>query len=423
MPDQTKDIVSSLPSRALPLVSDGSLRMPGAMEGAAPRSHPGYLRQKAEVQPKIRENSAFFQQRSVLRCGDFRERPEVVIAVPVCNESERIVDCIDAMSASLARVARSGVVLIVNNSTDASAEIAHLAMTERGMTGVIVDATLGPQIATAGWARRLALDVAASWVRDDGVLMTTDADGRVAADWADANLALLAEGAHLVCGRIAADAAEAALLPQSIARSGEIESEYTALSIELDARLDPRPHNPWPHHGLASGASLAFRLRDYLAVGRMQPLPCSEDRAFAALVERHDLCVRHSDAPLVTVSCRLQGRARGGMADAISARIADPDSFADQRLFPAAITALRPTFRRALRKAWHGKTDLSLLLGQLGVSAADAARARRATTFGAFWDQIEAGARSLAAERMRPSDLVPQLAELRQLVAQARVAS
>ena len=361
-------------------------------------------------------------RRSVLHCGDVSRRPDVVIGIPVCNESERLVACIDALAATLAWQPRAGVVLLVNNSCDASAATAFLALAARGVTAVVVETTLAPEMATAGWARRLALDVAARWAVPDAVLMTTDADGRVAPDWAEANLALLAEGAHLVCGRILPDAAEAALLPASIAGPDAIESAYTALAIELDALLDPRPHDPWPHHGLASGASLAMRARDYRAVGRMPPLPCSEDRAFAALVERHDLCVRHSDAPRVTVSCRLTGRARGGMADAIAARIADPDSLADQRLLPAAITAHRATMRGALRAAWSAKGDVGDVLSRLGMTATQVGRARRAMTFGAFWTEVEAGAGCLAATRMRPSDLVHELPALRRLVERARVA-
>lgn len=368
--------------------------------------------------PRRANRRASFHPRTVLRSGDTSRSPDVVVAIPVCNESERVAACIDALGVALAGSPRAGIVLLVNNSSDGSANTAFLALAERGLTGIVVDTRLGPSMATAGWARRLALDIAERWASPDAVLMTTDADGRVAPDWADANLASLAQGAHLVCGRIAPDAAEAALLPACMVASGAVEGAYTALSVELDARIDPRPHDPWPHHGLASGASLAIRASDYRAVGRLQPLSCSEDRAFAALVERHDLCVRHSDAPLVTVSCRLQGRARGGMADAIAARIANPDSLADQRLLPAATTAHRATFRSALRKAWGAGCDVEQTMGAFGVSGAALEGAMRATTFGAVWAGVEAA--SVAPARMRPSDLARELPELRRLVARAR---
>ena len=358
--------------------------------------------------------------RAVSQCGDAARPADLVIAIPVCDEIERVVACIDALAATLARRPQAGVVLLVNNSVDASGPTAFCALAACGIKAIVVETTLAPAMATAGWARRLAVDIAARWALPDAVLMTTDADGRVAADLAEANLALLGQGAHLVCGRIATDSAEAALLPVGVAALYDVERAYTALAIELDALLDHRPHDPWPHHGLASGASLAIRACDYRAIGRMPPLPCSKDRAFAALVERHDLCVRHSDAPLVTVSCRLDGRARGGMADAIAARIADPDSLADQRLLPAAITARRATYRRALREAWGAGRDVGHFMSQLGVSAAHAGRAGRARTFGALWAEVEADAVSLATARMRPSDLARELPQLHRLVERAR---
>jgi len=379
------------------------------------------MRMRASGPGRLRadDRPAAFGRRTVLRCGDISRTPDLVVAIPVCNESDHIVACVDALAVALADRTRSGVVLLVNNSDDRSAQKAFAALVERDLSAIVVDTTLALAMATAGWARRLALDIADRWTHPDGVLMTTDADGRVAPDWAEANLALL-ENAHLVCGRIAADAEEAALLPASVAASAEIESTYTALSIELDAWLDPRLHNPWPHHGLASGASLAVRARDYRAVGGMPPLPSSEDRAFAALVERHDLRVRHSNAPVVTVSCRLQGRAIGGMAAAIAARIADPDSLADRTLLPARLTARRATVRGAMRAAWAARGDIAHVLGGLGLPASLIGRVRRATTFGALWAEVEAASSWLAAGRMRPSDLALELPEMQRLVAQAR---
>lgn len=420
MPNQFSHSAScqTVPDHALALTS--SVQDSDEKDRADFRAREAVLQEKPLIQPGTRASSHLVTSGSVLRCGAFDERPDLVIAIPVCNERDRIVACVGALALTLSRQPRAGVVLLVNNSSDGSAEIAHLTLKRHGLTGVVVDATLDRSIATAGWARRLALDTAANWARPGAALMTTDADGCVAADWAEANLTLLNEGANLVCGRIAPDANDATLMPRSSARSDAIENEYTALSTELDARLDPRAHDPWPHHGLASGASLAMWARDYRAVGRLPPLPCSEDRAFAALVERHDLRVRHSDVPLVTVSCRMQGRAKGGMADAIAARIADPDSWADQRLLPAAITARRARFRRALRAAWAGQGGVESLMSELGVPAAQRARARQSRTFGALWAEVEAGAGTLAAARMRPSDLAQELSELRRSVDEAR---
>jgi len=182
--------------------------------------------------------------RAVSQCGDAARPADLVIAIPVCDEIERVVACIDALAATLARRPQAGVVLLVNNSVDASGPTAFCALAACGIKAIVVETTLAPAMATAGWARRLAVDIAARWALPDAVLMTTDADGRVAADRAEANLALLGQGAHLVCGRIATDSAEAALLPVGVAALYDVERAYTALAIELDALLDHRPHDP-----------------------------------------------------------------------------------------------------------------------------------------------------------------------------------
>jgi hypothetical protein len=247
--------------------------------------------------------------------------------------------------------------------------------------------------------------------------MTTDADSRVAADWAWENLTALDAGADLVCGRIFGDQAEAAAFPASMHEPGALEAEYKALAIELDARLDPRSHDPWPHHGEAAGASLAIRAADYLTLGRLPTPPVAEDRVFAALADGSGLRVRHCDAARVTVSCRAKGRATGGMADAIAARIADSDSPVDDKLMTADATARTALWRRRLRTLWEAGRDPRPALGELAVDhpAPDAF-----PSFHALWTWAQASAPALRSPRLRPSDLRQELPALRRLVEMAR---
>ena len=352
----------------------------------------------------------------VWRCDAAVLRPKLVVAVPACNEDARIEACFGALARTLSDVPDAGVLLLVNNTSDDTASRALFAAIGRGVPAVIVDVATVPGMATAGWARRMALDLAAHWTRGNGVLMTTDADGRVDPPWALANLAALEAGADLVCGRVECDPDEAALLPASLHRRDVLDAEYWALAVELDARLDPRPHDPWPHHGQSPGASLALCTRDYLAVGRLPTPDAGEDRAFAAAIEASDLRIRHSNAASVTVSCRVAGRARGGMADLSAARIADRDSPADELLRPAVMTARRATARHALRVAWQGRGDAAAIFVQLGVPAAVAGACLRSATFGAAWARVEAASPAFQSPRLHPSDLVRELPLLRQLV-------
>lgn len=62
-----------------------------------------------------------FSPSAVSCCGDMRLPRDIAVGLPVSNQGERIVACIDAPAATLDRFPRSGVVVLVNNSVDASA--------------------------------------------------------------------------------------------------------------------------------------------------------------------------------------------------------------------------------------------------------------------------------------------------------------
>lgn len=161
-----------------------------------------------------------------------------------------------------------------------------------------------------GGARRAALDRAAALLPADGILMTTDADSTVDPDWIVANLAELAD-ADAVAGVVTFDEATRASLPPLPLRA--LEWRLADLHARLASLIDPRPHDLWPNHIWAWGASLAVTLDAYRRIGGLPPVPIAEDRALAAAVEEYDLRLRHSHAPVVYTSARTRGRAPGGV--------------------------------------------------------------------------------------------------------------
>jgi hypothetical protein len=140
-------------------------------------------------------------------------------------------------------------------------------------------------------------------------LLTTDADTVAPPGWVAANLAAL-RGVDAVAGRAVIDPREAALIPRHLHELDAQECRYAALLDEIAALLAPEPHDPWPRHDEHSGASIALR-----ASGAR---------------------IRHAPEVWVTVSGRLDGRAQGGMADTIRARIANPPIWLDDRLTPVS---------------------------------------------------------------------------------------
>lgn len=278
--------------------------------------------------------------------------PDAIVAVPVRNEEERIAACLKAIDAQEGlEPGRLGLVLFLNNCTDGTeALVSALVPTLSIPVRVLNEDFSG---AHAGWARRRAMDAAAAWLGDAGnagIILSTDADSRVPPNWVARNRAAIRAGADAVAGRVELDAAEAALLPPSLPARGRLEDLYDALITEAEARIDPDPHDPWPCHRTAIGATLAVTRSAYLAVGGMPEIPLGEDGAFIARLLEHGLRVRHATDVCVTISARLAGRAPGGVADTIRSRCEEPDALCDARMetFPRAVRryAWRRRFRR-----------------------------------------------------------------------------
>lgn len=350
-------------------------------------------------------------------------RLDAVVAIPVNNEAERIGDCLAALAAQRdLRRSRFGVVLLLNNCTDATADIALAMQPGLPFPLRVVQRRLPPSLAHAGWARRLAMESAAAMLGCRGVILTTDADGRVDPGWITANLAAIDSGAELVAGYVRADRAEHALLPQPVIARGRLEARYDWLLTELAARLDPVPHDPWPHHRMASGASLAIRLDTYRRIGGLSPLPLGEDRALAAAVAASGGRIRHSLAARVVVSCRLDGRAEGGMATTIRQRVADPGSPCDSSLERVVDAVRRARWRATLRRL-HRTDCLAASRGwanalQLGPGTAE--HAATCPRFGEAWALIEERSPALARRALCPSELPLQITAAKRLVARLR---
>ncbi len=276
-------------------------------------------------------------------------KPRAIVAIPVRDERDRIAACLRALDAQ-EDVPRGGfgIILFLNNCVDDTETV--VVETRASMAWPVRVVTQTFEAANAGWARRAAMEAAASWLREvgaeDGVILTTDADSRVDPCWLARNLRGIANGADAVAGRLALDPDDAAALPATLHARGRLESTYEALLTEIEARLVPEPGNPWPCHWTASGASLCVRLAAYARAGGMPALPLGEDRAFVAALRASGARVRHDPQIVVTTSGRVEGRARGGAADTIKLRCDIPDSPCDPRLEPVARMLWRLTLTR-----------------------------------------------------------------------------
>ena len=349
-----------------------------------------------------------------------------VVAIPAFDEAERIEDCLRALARQDGLGSgRIGIVLFLNNCTDGTARVVAdmraslnvpLRVIERDFAG-----------ATAGWARREAMDAAAAWLEEagcpGGVILTTDADTRVPANWVSRNLALIAGGVDAVAGTVALDARDAARLPDALHARGRMEGDYEALLAEIEAWIDPIPHDPWPRHRTTSGATLAVRVATYREVGGMPPLAVGEDRAFVSALLGSDARVRHDPSVVVVTSGRLDGRAPGGAADTMRLRCEMPDAPCDARLEALPRALLRYAWRRRVRslRASGRLGQIWLWAPWLGIRAADARAVAQAGTTGLALAAVEAISPRLRYAALTPRSLPGQIGNARIVLALLRV--
>jgi hypothetical protein len=380
----------------------------------------GRIRPRASQLPDIatpgQETCMSHEIAESLDSAEKQLRPAVV-AIPAKDEAERIAACLTALSDQ--QECPDAVVLLLNNCTDATEDIARELAPRLRFRLDIVSRALPRPLANAGCARRLAMQLAAARAGRSGVLLATDADTVVPRDWIARNLAALGRGAEVVCGRVAVDPREAAMIPAHLHADDALECRLIALLDDIAWMLDPEPHDPPPRHTEASGASLGVTVRAYHRVGGIPAIPCGEDRAFVASLWRMDARVRHDPGIEVVVSGRIEGRAEGGMADAIRRRMVQQDEYADDQAEPAADAVRRYSLRSRVRQAWLSRRADIGLAAALEVASGLVAGAVSGPFFGAAWAELERLSPVLRRRRVRFRELSREIARaedaLRQL--------
>lgn len=317
----------------------------------------------------------------------------VVVAIPVKDEADSIGACLLAL-ANQEGAAADRIVLLVNDTTDGTVAVVRGLAPSLPVRVEVVEHQFAPGRAGAGQARRLAMQHAAVRAGSGGVLLTTDADGRVAPDWLANNLRHLWNGADAVAGCAVIDPVDALLIPAALHEADALECAYGDLLDEIASLLNPDPCDPWPRHTEHSGASICVTLDAYRRAGGIPAVALGEDRLFFEALRRIDAHIRHARDVRVTVSGRITGRARGGMADTIRRRLVAPDLTLDDRLETTAMCARRARLRARLRAAYAARRPDSaltrLLCRDLGFSPDELGRLWKLPTFGEAWAEAEA---------------------------------
>lgn len=298
-----------------------------------------------------------------------------VVAVPARNEEKRLPALLAGLAAQTWLLQGHGnrlpVVIVLNNCQDASAAVvADCASRFPGLAIEALEVEFDQPKAHVGSARRLAMDTALAASADPArsVILTTDADSVPAAGWVENSLRHVASGVHLVGGQIIGDAAEEQRLGPDFKQRAGFYSRYAALCDRLASLIDPLPHDPWPRHRDHTGASLGVRADVYRDLGGMPLLPLREDLTFVSRLRAAGFLLSHPLDVRVSVSARLAGRARGGMADTLKDWMRDGAAGAPV-LVEAPARVRERSLRRRLLRGLDGAAaeERAAIAGSLGL--------------------------------------------------------
>ena len=229
-----------------------------------------------------------------------------VVVVPAHDEQETVGACLEALAAQTGVAPGDfAVVLVLNRCTDGT-EAAARGAARRLDLRVVEGPGAGP-----GPARRVGMDLAASWLAPDGLIASTDADTVVAADWLRRQLDAVAAGADAVGGFVDLGDHD---LPAAV-----LEDRDRRAVCRLAAVL---AHSPDAEHHHFAGASMSLTAAAYRMVGGIEPLAALEDAALERALRAHGLRVDRLLDVRVRTSARLTGRASAGLAHDLAAATA-----------------------------------------------------------------------------------------------------
>jgi Glycosyltransferase like family 2 len=370
-----------------------------------------------------------------MRLAELPQSTLSVVAIPAHNEGPVIANCLAALAiqrdgaGTPIATGRLEILVFANNCTDDTALVALRASQTIPHRITIIEETLVAEQRSAGCARKRAMDLAAQRLAEvapiNGLILTTDADSRVAPTWFSATLREFDKGVDCVAGYIDAIPGEYIALGTQFVSRGRLEDTYLRCIAEINALCDPRPHDPWPNHRVSSGASLAVRLAAYSAIGGLPPRPVGEDVALTDALERAGFNVRHSMDVCVSTSCRFDGRATGGAADTMRHRHSVPNAPCDEDIEPAWQATRRALYKGILRERWLNGPCARAWPAALAISKKEIDHlfdGKRTHSFGDAWEAAsDTGGPLKFIGPLRPSDLSRQIAIAKMIIRQLRM--
>ena len=222
------------------------------------------------------------------------------VVVPAQNEETTIEPCIHSVLRSLARagVEKHWIAVVADQCSDRTVERARRALGRHGEV-VEVDVKSAGAARREGAARVLrhfrGVDSSHIWMAN------TDADTQVSENWIAVQLGFADEGVTAVAGIVQLDSGGSAAAYE-IFRNMYLTSEQGT-------------------HTHVHGANLSVRADAYEDVGGWSNAALAEDHCLWARLRGKGWRTSSPVSSVVTTSARLEGRAKGGFADTLRARV------------------------------------------------------------------------------------------------------
>lgn len=231
----------------------------------------------------------------------------VAVCVPVRDEIDRLPRLLEGINALEIPVRIKPVLCFaLDGSEDGSRDwINDIVIVKRWQVETLELDRL--DIPNAGRARKAAMDLGRSFMDDNGILISTDADSRPVSNWLDAITHNICE-VDLLAGRTR----RLSNTRFSAARA-RLES-YLDLLHNVRRSIDPIKYDDAPSHPHVSGANLAVTADVYDKLGGISELENGEDADFVMRARLAGFRVKHDPEMTVYTSSRQNGRATKGLA-------------------------------------------------------------------------------------------------------------
>lgn len=218
------------------------------------------------------------------------------------------------------------VLLLVNNCTDASFEIAASYHQKHPFFQLyIANIYLPKNKAHIGTVRRTLMDEAYRRLQlnnCNGIIASTDADTEVDSKWLYHIMQEIKKGNDVVGGRI---------ISKPVNKDVRLyylqDVAYRYFAKKLETKINPCAHDPWPSHFQCYGASMAVKCSAYKNAGGLPVVPFLEDAALCSALYRIDAKIRCSPEVKVYTSSRKSNRVNVGF----SAHLKDLDKMSKRK--------------------------------------------------------------------------------------------